>query len=170
MILEWIMEREGHAPANVDLQGLIDFTLAWGYVESKVMPNVTGYRSLGADVFSSVIEIDAPFEVNQWILAAYDEYRGRYHIQRGGRSRLAGLFLSRQLQREVASTFRNRAPLPQFKARTVGFIVSRLRNNLFHGTKDFHAIINQQGLLTASAKGLWGLLVGLEPRLNPAAG
>jgi len=174
MVPIWILEREGIAPDDRGLQGLVDFTLAWGYAESKIVPIIDPpQRSLNLQGFSSVIPQGNFFETNQWIESTFAEYRDRYFLSEGASNRFAGLrFAERDddFKNEVSATFADQNPSSQLQARTVGFIAYRLRNNLFHGNKSLRTILDQQGLLAASAEGLRGLLVGLEPRLNPAAG
>lgn len=173
MVPEWILEREGIAPHDGGLQGLVDFTLAWGYAESKIVPIVNPpQRSLNLLCFSNVIPKDVFFETNQWIERTYNFYYERYYDD-GVEGRFEGLRFAggdAAFRDEVRETFADPNPLPQLQARTVGFIAYRLRNNLFHGNKSLRTILEQQGLLAASAEGLRGLLVGLEPRLNPAEG
>ncbi|WP_164561843.1 hypothetical protein [Nitratidesulfovibrio vulgaris] len=170
MVPRWILEREGISPNNRNLQGLVDFTLAWGYVESKVMAHRRQGDSLNCVIFSQVIPKGEQFIDDVMIDNAYAAYRARYNHGHGFENRMRGLHLAKRFRNEVIKTFRDPNPSSQLRARAVGFIVCRLRNNLFHGTKSLHDILAQQDLLAVSAVGLQGLLVGLEPRLNPAEG
>lgn len=175
MVAEWIAHNEDRqVPENLD--HVRDFTLMWSYAEGKiiqhyqeVIPRRRPYDvpSLGCGAFNLVITEDYA-NTNDHIESAYSFFKRRY-IAEGGEIKLRELFNGRDqdYRRTTIATLRENETADLDKIKALSFICSRIRNNLFHGTKNFREIVNEPEVIVNATVGIKGLAIVLAVAHDP---
>lgn len=164
MIPRWIGRNVNVEISNEACEALSSFTLMWHFVERKFKERriINNDETLNYWCMQRII-----FSLQTRILCnAHLETSSRYFQRRyaaGGEGNFDGLS-HRDFEIETArriSLMLQRPRTVAEHARCVAYICWRMRNNIFHGNKNFNEIATQADLINAAAEGLQGIAIAL---------
>jgi hypothetical protein len=175
-VVDWIAREENFLMPESDFSYVSDFTLVWAYAELKIVEKFVPKiffnqkrkpRSLGCALFNSILDEKEISEKVQWnsiLETAYCFFEKRY-AGKEGKQRFIRLFPhdpDRKYRDDIWKIISKEAPSSSEKIRATAIICSRLRNNLFHGTKRLQHVLHQGGLIKHAAVGMQGITIALN--------
>ncbi len=155
-----------------DYQYVSDFLFMWGFLERKLTKRYEQHgKSLSIRFFNSVVDNDIEENSNDKIEKAFEFYKERYGKDNAEALRIRLRFRETGSEKDAPqlciNSFENKSPSPSEKFHCVAFIATRIRNNLFHGTKELQEINEIQDLLEMTTSGLQGIAIACDLASDP---
>lgn len=137
-MINWINNKYGLNLTDEDLSELKNFTLLWNIYENTVFNNSFSIALLQQEILNRNLQID---DFN----GVFTYFQDRYIVNGNTNERFDHLnFRPNDRMNLVSDCLLNVNGNSPDKILSMGIIVYRFRNNLFHGLKDFMFIAEQQ--------------------------
>lgn len=165
MIARWIGRNVYVEISNEACEALSSFTLMWHFVERKFKDNriIGREKSLAYKPINKYLIRRSRRIIDNVHLRRSSEYfQARYSP--GGAGQFAALGHHNDQERECGVAVERMLQgdrTTEEHARCVAYICWRIRNNIFHGNKNFNEIATQADLIKAAAEGLQGIAIAL---------
>lgn len=136
-MINWINNKFGLNLTDEDLSELKNFTLLWNIYENTIFNRSFSIARLQQEILNRDLQIGNFNEV-------FNYFQNRYTENGITNDRFNHLnFRPNDQMALVRDCLLNINMVPQDKILSIGIIVYRFRNNLFHGLKDFMVIAEQ---------------------------
>ncbi len=137
-MINWINNKYGLSLTNEDLSELKNFTLLWNIYENTIFNSSFSIPLLQNEILNRNLQMDN-------FSGVFIYFQDRYTSNGDTNGRFDHLnFRATDRRVLVRDCLLNANVSPLDKILSIGIIVYRFRNNLFHGLKDFMFIDEQQ--------------------------
>ena len=138
-MIEWINNKFGTDYSVEELDEIKNFTLLWNIFENTIFNNRFSINLLEQEI----INRNPNFE---YFSDCFNYYQDRYLVEGSIGNRFQFLnFRRNDREQFVRDVLLGNVTADNAKILTIGIIVYRLRNNLFHGLKDYRHFNGQVG-------------------------
>ncbi|MDD4971609.1 MAG: hypothetical protein PHT07_19455 [Paludibacter sp.] len=136
-MIHWINNRFGTNYSEVDLNEIKNFTLLWNIYENTIFNTRFSINRLETEINRRNLDFQ-PFQV------CFEYFQNRYIENNDINQRFPYLnFRQNDKEQLVRNVLLGLENSDNDKILTLGIVVYRLRNNLFHGIKDYHNLNGQ---------------------------